>query len=123
MIVTCLNSKAINWVGAPCPLYVLACGVLLLFSGCASTPDKEGALDTSKSQALSDLYDGKSTVTYATEFPVATAEEARQRGDLALRQVQDGVDIAVSYLTYDATAACFQIRVAVATVPPLAGVF
>jgi len=86
MIVTCLNSKAIKWAGAPCPLYVLACGVLLLFSGCASTPDKEGALDTSKSQAFSDLYDGKSTVTYATEFPVATAEEARQRGDLALRQ-------------------------------------
>ena len=81
-----LKHKAMRRPGRLYSLKVFACGVLLLTAGCASTPEKEGALDTSKSQTFSDLYDGKSTVTYATEFPVASAEEARQRGDLALRQ-------------------------------------
>ena len=67
-------------------LTVFVCAVLLLTSGCASTPQKEGSAEAAKSQRFADLYDGKSTATYATEFPVASAEEARQRGDLALRQ-------------------------------------
>ena len=62
-------------------LKVFVCGILLLTAGCASTPDKDSA-----PQDYTDLYDGKDTTTFATEFPVASAGEARQRGDLALRQ-------------------------------------
>ena len=83
---TSMKRKAMRRPGRLCPLKVFVCAVLLLTAGCASTPDKEDAPDASKTQAFSDLYDGKSTVTYATEFPVASAEEARQRGDLALRR-------------------------------------
>lgn len=83
---TSMKRKAMRRPGRHSLLRVYVCCVLLLIAGCASTPDKEGAPDASTSQAFSDLYDGKSTVTYATEFPVASAEEARQRGDLALRQ-------------------------------------
>ena len=86
MIDNVIKHKNTRPLGGVSSLTVFVCAALLLTSGCASTPQKEGSAGAAKLQRFAELYDGKSTVTYATEFPVASAEEARQRGDLALRQ-------------------------------------
>ena len=67
-----------------CPERLLVVGaMLLLVAGCASAPaDKPVTTESSK---YADLYDSKMAATHATELPVATAEEARMRGDQALR--------------------------------------
>lgn len=54
-------------------------GVFLL-GGCASTPPSPSGGDE-----FGMFYDGESDATYATAFPVASAEEAYQNGDAALR--------------------------------------
>ncbi|MEA3277443.1 MAG: tetratricopeptide repeat protein [Pseudomonadota bacterium] len=59
----------------------VACAALvLLLTGCASstTPKPSGL------GAYGSLYDGKSQVVYGTQFPVSSAAEAIQRGDIAV---------------------------------------
>lgn len=55
----------------------------VLLSGCVSSPTKPA---TNEMGAFASLYDGKSDVAFATLFPVSSAAEAIQRGDLALSQ-------------------------------------
>jgi Flp pilus assembly protein TadD len=53
--------------------------VAFTLAGCASTPSPEPSQST-------ELYDGAPTTVFATEFPVASAEEARQRAEAALAE-------------------------------------
>jgi len=53
--------------------------VVALLSGCASNPP-------AASRSYHGLYDGQPAAVFATELPASSAEEAMQRGDLALRQ-------------------------------------
>ena len=53
--------------------------VVAFLSGCASTPP-------AVSRSYHGLYDGQSAAVFATELPAGSAEEAMQRGDMALRQ-------------------------------------
>ena len=71
----------------------LTLSILLLAGGCAGMPGKQTAKDPESNINFAELYDGKATAAYATELPVATAQEARLRGDLALRQ--GDVDLAL----------------------------
>ncbi|TDX28411.1 tetratricopeptide repeat protein [Modicisalibacter xianhensis] len=50
-----------------------------LLAGCAGTPRN----DTGDGYGM--FYDGESTATYATAFPVGTPEEAYRNGDMSLR--------------------------------------
>ncbi|WP_372987545.1 tetratricopeptide repeat protein [Marinobacter sp.] len=54
--------------------------ILLFLSGCASGPQVKSG------NAYTDLYDGKSELTFSTLMPVESAEEAIARGDAAYRQ-------------------------------------
>ncbi len=60
----------------------LALTTSLVLVGCVSTPTKT----SSGLGPYASLYDGKSDVAFATLFPVASAAEAIQRGDLAIGQ-------------------------------------
>ncbi len=53
----------------------------LVLTGCASVPDQA---PTARGQ-YEELYDGKSKVAYATEFPVLSFAEAEKRADQAAR--------------------------------------
>jgi len=53
---------------------------LLLLGGCASGPQVKSG------NAYTELYDGKSELTFSTLMPVESAEEAIARGDAAYRQ-------------------------------------
>jgi Flp pilus assembly protein TadD len=65
---------------------MIACCSVVLLAGCAALPGKQDAAGKSSQEIFTDLYDGKATTAYATELPVASSEEARLRGDLALKQ-------------------------------------
>jgi Tfp pilus assembly protein PilF len=58
----------------------------LVLTGCASTPKHgaAGAGSVSEQGSADDIYDGQPDVLFATEFPVASAEEAIARADHAL---------------------------------------
>ncbi len=65
---------------------VLPAALFLLLGGCASTP-KHGAGSSGSAQEQGlpqDMYDGQPDVLFATEFPVASAEDAIARADQAL---------------------------------------
>ncbi len=61
---------------------ILAMIALLAVAGCGSTPDKVAA----GLGPYASLYDGKDDTAFATLFPVTSAAEAIQRGDLAMTQ-------------------------------------
>lgn len=86
MIYREFRQAVITSPGWHCSRKLLVWGVLLLVTGCTSIPQKDPAVDVSASNDFADLYDGQMAATHATELPVASAEEARHRGDQALRQ-------------------------------------
>jgi Flp pilus assembly protein TadD len=66
---------------------MMAAGVLILLtSACASVAPDTSTAEVDHRNEHSDLYDGKSTTTFATEFAPTSAAEARQLGDVALHE-------------------------------------
>ena len=86
-----------------------AATLLLSLAGCATQPTQGDAADAIRGDkdSASQLYAGQPAVVHATEYPVASAEEGIQRGDLAWRQgkLDLAVYLYVQSLAYDATAA------------------
>lgn len=75
---------------------LLIAAFAIVISGCASIPvssdsDQERAADGKP--AARELYDGEPEVVFATEFPVASAEEALERAEVAL--ARGNVDLAL----------------------------
>lgn len=60
---------------------IILCGALAFFSGCASTPDKEG-----DEVAVSGINDNSFDVLFATEFPVDSEADAIARATQALKE-------------------------------------
>ena len=82
-MMTMIGSRAVR----VSPGTLIGCVLMLLIAGCANVSPIEGEADVAEyKEQFSDLYKGKSTIAFATEFAPASAEEARQLGDLALQQ-------------------------------------
>lgn len=83
-------------------VFVILCSVFL--SGCAATSgsnangQKRAAVDADGS---ANLYEGEPEVVFATEFPVASAEEAIARADRALREGDTDLALYMYVRAYD----------------------
>ncbi len=82
----------------------------LVLAGCATQPATDPAqqkIAQANKEAASQLFASESTVLHATEYPVASAAEGVQRGDLAWREgkLELAVFLYVQALAFDATSA------------------
>ncbi len=83
---------------------------VLVLSGCATQPAPDAAqqqVAQANKEAASQLYSSESAVLHATEYPVASAAEGVQRGDLAWREGKPelAIYLYVQALAFDATSA------------------
>jgi Tfp pilus assembly protein PilF len=72
-----------------------------LMSGCASMKGSNEAASTSSGSDLSGFYEGEPEVVFATEFPVASVEEAIARADNALARGNIDLGLYMYVRAYD----------------------
>lgn len=71
-------------------------------SGCAGMPDTTNSEPSADAvEAVDDLYDGEPEVVFATEFPVASVEEALRRAEAALSEGNTDLALYLYVRAYD----------------------